>query len=146
MGKLPTPETKPQDVKFFKIWELGFDAAKDRWANQLANDNNDTYSVQIPSDIEAGTYVLRTEWIALHGNMKNLNNGSLAGPQFYVHCFNLDVSGDGKIAPDGVNFPGAYKADDYGIAFQPFMTYGNEKGTEVDAKYVSLQLILLSLL
>jgi cellulase len=94
--------------------------------------------LQIPSDIKAGTYVLRTEMIALHGNMKNLNQTSLAGPQFYNYCFNLDVIGNGMATPDGVKFPGAYKPTDYGLTFQPFMTYDSEVGgTAQNSKYVS---------
>src|ERR1700760_1626104 len=27
LGRLPTPDTPPQKVKFFKIWEKGFDAS-----------------------------------------------------------------------------------------------------------------------
>jgi len=136
LGYLPSPNTKPQDVKFFKIWERGFDVTKDKWANQIAVDNGHTFTVQLPSDIKAGTYVLRTELIALHGNMKNLNTTNLAGPQFYPYCINIEVLGSGNAQPEGVTFPGAYKLTDYGIAFSPYMTYGDvESGIEQNSKY-----------
>ncbi|KAF2673276.1 hypothetical protein BT63DRAFT_152178 [Microthyrium microscopicum] len=135
LGLLPTPDTPPQQVKFFKIFEKGFDASIDRWANEWASENGDSYKVRIPSDIKSGTYILRTELIALHGNMKNLNKGALAGIQWYPYCFNLDIVGSGDAQPEGVTFPGAYKPTDPGFTFQPFMTYGNESGTEQNSKY-----------
>jgi hypothetical protein len=107
----------------------------DKWANQWAADNGNMYKVRIPSDIKSGTYVLRTELVALHGNMNNLKNGALAGPQFYPYCFNVEVIGGGSVAPEGVNFPGAYQLSDFGIAFSPYV--GNGSGTEQNSKYVS---------
>jgi len=136
MGLLPTPTTPPQQIKFFKIYERGFDASIDKWGNEWAADNANSYKVQIPSDIKPGTYVLRTELIALHGNMKNLRTTALAGIQFYPHCFNIDVVGTGTATPEGVTFPGAYKPTDPGFTFQPFMTYGSESGTEQNSKYI----------
>jgi len=124
--------------EFFKIWEKGFDATLDKWANEIAADDGDSFKVRIPSDIKSGTYVLRTELIALHGNMKNLNQTKLAGPQWYIHCFNLDIIGSGTATPDGVTFPGEYKPTDYGLKFQPFMTYGSEVGaTAQNSKYAT---------
>jgi hypothetical protein len=59
--------------------------------------------------------------------------------QIYPHCFNLEIFGSGTATPEGVSFPGAYKATDPGIKFQPFMTYGTNTtgGTEHNSKYVS---------
>jgi hypothetical protein len=111
----------------------------DKWANQIAADEGHTFTIQLPSDIKSGTYVLRTELIALHGNMKNLNSTNLAGPQFYPYCVNIDVIGSGSMQPEGVTFPGAYKLSDYGLAFSPYMTYGEvESGIAQNSKYVSL--------
>jgi len=134
LGRLPSAKTTAQEVKFFKVSERGFNAEKDKWANQIAVDDGDRYSVQIPSDIKSGTYVLRTELVALHGNGKNLVTGPLKGPQFYPYCFNVDVLGGGSAEPEGVSFPGAYKEDDAGIAFAPFVGAGS--GTEHNSKYV----------
>jgi cellulase len=115
----------------------------DKWANQIAVENGNKYSVQLPSDIASGTYILRTELVALHGNMANLNTTSLAGPQFYPYCFNVEITNGGSITPDGVTIPGAYKPTDYGIAFSPWMTYNatsTAAGTLHNSKYVSLTL------
>jgi cellulase len=158
LGHLPSPSTPPQQVKFFKIWERGFDPSvgklavpiktklmrTDKWANQIAADNGDSYKVQLPSDIKSGTYILRTELIAMHGNMAELKQQSLKGQiQIYPHCFNLDIVSGGSATPDGVVFPGAYKPDDPSFTFQPFMTYGNDTrgGTEHNSKFVRYYII-----
>jgi hypothetical protein len=72
--------------------------------------------------------------------MKELKSTALAGEvQVYPYCFNLDIVGKGTVEPEGVTFPGAYKATDPGVTFQPFFTYGNstEGATEWNSKYVS---------
>jgi hypothetical protein len=78
--------------------------------------------------------------VALHGNMKNLASGPLAGPQFYPYCFNIDVINGGSATPDGVNFPGGYKATDSGLTFGPYMTYDEKadpkEGSVHNSKYV----------
>jgi hypothetical protein len=111
----------------------------EEWANQIAVDNGNQYTVKIPSDIKSGPYVLRTELVALHGNMANLNTTALAGPQFYPYCFNVDIINGGAVMPEGVNIPGAYKANDYGLKFSPYMTYKDtdtKVGTAHNSKYV----------
>ena len=111
----------------------------DEWANQIAADNGHSYTVQLPSDIKAGTYILRTELLALHGNMNNLKDGALAGPQFYPYCVNVEIIGGGSAEPEGVKFPGAYKLSDYGIAFSPYQSYTDEApGKAQNSKYVSI--------
>ena len=40
------------------------------------------------------------------------------GPQFYMACFNLKVTGDGTATPKGVTFPGGYNLKtDPGLTF-----------------------------
>ena len=112
----------------------------DEWANQIAADNGNSYKIQLPSDIKAGTYILRTELIALHGNMEELRTQSLRGEiQIYPHCFNLDIIGSGSATPEGVTFPGAYKATVPSFKFPPFMTHGTDirGATEHNSKFVS---------
>jgi Auxiliary Activity family 9 (formerly GH61) len=69
--------------------------------------------------------------------MANLKDGALKGPQFYPYCFNIEIIGGGSAEPDGVKFPGAYKEDDYGIAFSPYEGIESGPGREVNSKYVS---------
>jgi Auxiliary Activity family 9 (formerly GH61) len=121
----------------------------DKWANEIAAENGNEYTVKLPSDIKSGTYILRTELIALHGNMANLNTTSLAGPQFYPYCVNIDIINGGSSTPEGVNIPGAYKPTDYGVAFSPFMTYSDSNvgdGTVQNSKYVSSPRLLAQML
>jgi hypothetical protein len=73
---------------------------------------------QLPSDIKSGTYVLRTELLALHGNSFSSNPVGGAGPQFYTHCFNVEITDGGNTVPTNtVKFPGGYKREDPGVAF-----------------------------
>jgi cellulase len=107
---------KPQEVKFFKIEGNGYDNIKKKWANEDVLDNNRTDTVKIPSDIKPGMYIFRTELLALHGNSPMLPK-NFGGPQFYTHCFNVEITGNGSSEPAGVLFPGAYKPDDAGVKF-----------------------------
>jgi cellulase len=155
----PGPNTTANELKFFKIYESGFipsagkmikfvmglstlTPALDRWANELASDNGDSFKIQLPSDIKPGKYVLRTELIALHGNMKDLKQQALKGQvQIYLHCFNLDIVGSGSATPEGVTFPQAYKGEDLAFRFNPYMSYGipdPAAAMEHNSKYVSL--------
>jgi hypothetical protein len=112
----------------------------DKWANVIAADDGDSYKIQLPSDIKPGPYVLRTEMIALHGNMAELKADNLRGQiQIYLHCFNLDIIGSGSATPEGVVFPGAYRPNDFSFKFQPFMTYGTNLTGHVEhnGKFVS---------
>ena len=88
------------------------------WANEvLINQKYHDY-VQLPSDIKPGMYILRTELVALHSNNPLYPKpGGIGGPQFFTHCFNVEIKGDGTAAPPGVKFPGGYKRDDPGVKF-----------------------------
>ena len=90
----------------------------EKWANEdlIAQKTADTF--QIPSDIKSGTYVLRTELLALHGNSFSSQPVGGGGPQFYTHCFNVEITNGGDVTPaNTVKFPGGYKREDPGVAF-----------------------------
>jgi len=76
-----------------------------------ANWQKDRLEWTIQSSIPAGEYLVRVEHIGLH-------EGHVGKAQFYIECFQLKIesSGTGKLGPT-VKFPGAYKANDPGIAF-----------------------------
>jgi hypothetical protein len=109
----------------------------DKWANEQAAAHGSKHSFQIPSDIKPGTYVVRTELLALHGNTLG---GSVKGAEFYVGCFNVDVIGSGTASPEGVTFPGAYKDGDIGLTFKPY--FGRGSDPVLNAKYVSPLLLV----
>jgi cellulase len=110
----------------------------------IVSDNNNAYTVQIPSDIKSGTYILRAEIIALHGNA-NRNASSppspLAGGQYYIGCVNVDVIGGGNARPAGVAFPGAYsKEENEASIYLPLANHTKEQeaqGHIFNSKYVS---------
>ncbi|KAF8749111.1 Glycoside Hydrolase Family 61 [Rhizoctonia solani] len=64
-----------------------------------------------------GQYLLRAEVIALHVA------SSVGGAQFYMSCYQLQVTGGGSASPATVKFPGAYKATDPGILFNLYGSY-----------------------
>lgn len=76
-------------------------------------------------------YILRTELVALHSN--NVTIKGIGGPQFFTHCFNVEIKSDGTATPDGVRFPGGYKRDDPGVDFNLY-TKGDREAWE---SYVS---------
>jgi cellulase len=81
----------------------------------IQNGNRDQF--KIPSDIKPGLYILRSELLSLHGNGHTANPGLKGLPQFYTHCFNIEVMGSGNANPAGVHFPGGYPKGDLGVGF-----------------------------
>ncbi|KAG8889714.1 hypothetical protein FRB98_003006 [Tulasnella sp. 332] len=95
---------------WFKIGEMGLPSSNpDYWGTEVLNDNCGHYTVTIPKDIASGNYLLRAEVIALHVA------GSVGGAQFYMSCYQINVTGGGTASPAGVKFPGAYSSSDPGI-------------------------------
>jgi cellulase len=123
LAYLTEPNAKPQTLSFFKIAERGYDAQNKLWGNEalIKADRKDTF--QIPSDIKPGMYVLRTELMSLH-------YASRSGPQFYSHCFNIDVKGTGTATPEGVKFPGGYIKTDPSLVTSLYKADGTENSWE----------------
>jgi hypothetical protein len=100
------------DLEFFKISEAGLidgSSAPGVWASDQLIANDNSWMVQIPSNIAPGNYVLRHEIIALHsGNQPN-------GAQNYPQCFNIEVTGSGTEIPTGVRGTALYTPTDAGI-------------------------------
>jgi hypothetical protein len=121
LASFPDAEAKPQSLKWFKISERGYNDKL--WANEqlIKADRRDTF--QLPSDIKPGMYVLRTELVSLH-------YATRTGPQFYSHCFNVDITGDGTATPEGVLIPGAYAANDPSLVFRLYKEGGVENNWE----------------
>jgi cellulase len=72
---------------------------------------------QLPSNVKPGMYVLRTEIVAMHSNSASYLPKGVGGPQFFVHCFNLKILGGGAATSAGVKFPGGYRPNELGMAF-----------------------------
>ncbi|TLD37872.1 Rhamnogalacturonate lyase B [Venturia nashicola] len=135
MGYLPTPSTSINTVKFFKIQDESYDPRTDTWASDRAASAGNSYTLRIPSDVVPGPYVLRTEMLALHANTASMKMTPVGGPEFYLHCFNIEVLGNGTVAPEGTTFPGTYKATDPGMGFVPY--FGEGSGVERNKFFVS---------
>lgn len=114
----------PTTLKWFKVAEEGLEGDSKTWATDRMLANKGVWRTTIPADIKPGTYLLRHELLALHfalpdSNYKIIPGGQM-GPQFYVSCFNLNITGSGTAEPEGVSFPGAYKPADDGFLYNLF--------------------------
>ncbi|GJJ06542.1 hypothetical protein Clacol_000734 [Clathrus columnatus] len=103
-------QTDVTGLKWFKIWEDGFDANNSTWGVDRLIANKGKHTFTIPSCIASGQYLIRTEIIALHAAT------TYPGAQFYMECGQLNiVGGTGSVTPATVSFPGAYHPTDPGI-------------------------------
>lgn len=63
---------------------------------------------------------MRHELVALHFGQGNNPNGG--GAEIYPECMDVDIiSSSGNAVPEGVKFPGAYKATDAGIKYNLYV-------------------------
>ncbi|KAI1283460.1 glycosyl hydrolase family 61-domain-containing protein [Xylaria sp. FL0933] len=113
--QVPDISEDPTGPGWFKLYDYGYDENSQTWATQKLIANDGIVSVQIPSEMPKGQYLIRPEIIALH----NL----AAGPaQFYTGCAQISVdSGSSKPLniPDDqlVSIPGYIKASDPAVNF-----------------------------
>jgi len=103
-----------QQLEFFKIQEKGLLKDNSTWATDELIRNNNVAWATIPHDIKPGKYVVRHEIIGLHFATEDsvwtrLGDKAVLGPQHFIQCINVDVSGTGSAAPQGASFPGGYK-------------------------------------
>lgn len=98
---------------WFKIWESGYDESDGRWCTEKMIDNTGHVSATVPSDIQAGYYLVRPELLALHAAAD-----SPPDPQLYVGCAQIFVQGDGSRKPETVDIgEGTYDPDVPGLKF-----------------------------
>jgi len=81
LSKVSDASTDTGSGKWFKIFELGYDAATKVWGNDGLNKGCGKQALKIPSNIAPGDYLLRAETIALHAA------GQAGGAQFYMTCY-----------------------------------------------------------
>jgi hypothetical protein len=116
------------ELEFFKIHEAGL-YENSTWATDKLLATDGYWPVTLPHDIKPGAYVMRHELLALHFATAHSNYlkipGSIVSPQFYISCYNLNITGTGNAEPPGVKFPGAYKPDDEGLVFDIFANKTN---------------------
>ncbi|KAK0752327.1 glycoside hydrolase [Schizothecium vesticola] len=98
-------------LKWFKVWQEGFDVGSKTWGVDTMLKNQGWVYFKLPSCIAPGQYLLRGETLALH----SANKPNQA--QFYQSCAQINVSTGGSFSPSStVSFPGAYQASHPGIA------------------------------
>ena len=94
------------DVKFFKISELGLENGQ--WV-QAKLKQGQTVSVQIPSDLQPGNYLVRHEIIGLHSSPAEI----------YPSCSSWTITGSGTndySSAATASFPGTYSSSDAGLS------------------------------
>ncbi|CAL3968256.1 unnamed protein product [Diplocarpon coronariae] len=98
---------------WFKIDELS--SENGTWANVIMGAQDMTYTFKLPTGLQTGEYLLRSEMLALHGSQ------TVGGGQFYIGCAQLKITGTGSGAfSPQIELPGAYKADDANILIPNF--------------------------
>ncbi|TKX23433.1 hypothetical protein C1H76_4501 [Elsinoe australis] len=108
-------EANLADLKWFKFQDEALipnpnATSKDLyWTTAKLGEDGGMRDIQLPSNIQAGNYILRTEILALHFARTE------GGAQFYPTCINLQVSGGGDLNPTGVAATQIYKSDEPGV-------------------------------
>ncbi|EPS36434.1 hypothetical protein H072_10025 [Dactylellina haptotyla CBS 200.50] len=102
-------QTSVTGLKWFKVYEDGWDPVTNVWAVDKLYANKGLVTFKLPDCIPSGNYFLRGELIALHAA------GSSLGAQFYMECAQINIVGGGSASPPTVSFPGAYGQSDPGI-------------------------------
>lgn len=101
-------------LSFAKIAESGLIDGTEgpgTWASDELISNGNSWTVEIPSGLAPGNYVLRHEILALH------SAGNANGAQAYPQCVNLEVTGSGSATVQGEPATSFYTAEDPGILF-----------------------------
>lgn len=98
-----------------KFWHEGYDEDAGRWCTEKLIDNMGLLSVELPSGLPAGDYLVRTELLALH------QAASMDDPQYYVSCAQLHLS-DGPddtsvLSSHAVSIPGHVDGSEPGNKF-----------------------------
>lgn len=102
---------------WFKIQESGRVGTSNVWASSpLEKDATREFKFNLPSCLQAGSYILRHEVLGLHAAH------TLGEAQFYPSCIQIKITGGGSsTGPSSkVAFPGAYKATDPGILYDMY--------------------------
>ncbi|KAI5463792.1 glycosyl hydrolase family 61-domain-containing protein [Mariannaea sp. PMI_226] len=100
---------------WFKIWEDGYNVEKETWCVDTLRANNGHLTIDLPTGLPSGYYLVRPEVLALH----NAVNGD---PQFYAGCAQIFIENGPDIdleIPDkyNVSIPGYVNKDDAALTF-----------------------------
>lgn len=101
---------------WFKIWEDGYDAESGQWCVDRLVEKKGLMSVELPSGLPAGYYLVRPEILALHQAYRG-------DPQFYLGCAQIFVEASTGVPPLDVpaeyraSIPGYVDGDTPGVTF-----------------------------
>ncbi len=99
---------------WFKIWDDGYDNKTQEWCSDRLIAHEGLLSVNLPTGLAPGYYLVRPEILALHFAYKG-------DPQFYLGCAQVFVQGGpaGAVVPKDktVSIPGYVNADTPGLGF-----------------------------
>ncbi|OHF02182.1 endoglucanase B [Colletotrichum orchidophilum] len=121
--KVDDMTTAAAGPNWFKIWDEGYDESTQQWCTDKLIANKGLLTVELPSGLPAGYYLIRTEILALHQAV------SLHDPQYYVGCAQIHIS-DGPSgaleipSQDSVSIPGYIDGSEPGNNFN---LYDNPK-------------------
>ncbi|KAK4241316.1 hypothetical protein C8A03DRAFT_41260 [Achaetomium macrosporum] len=120
LAKVDNAATASQTgLKWFKIWQDGFDTGSKKWGVDNLINNNGWVYFNLPQCIAPGQYLLRVEVLALH------SAGKQGQAQFYQSCAQINVSGSGSFTPSQtVSIPGVYSANDPSILINIYGAQG----------------------
>ncbi|KAL8693416.1 MAG: hypothetical protein Q9218_001765 [Villophora microphyllina] len=98
---------------WFKIFEDDYDNSTAQWCTSKIMANDGKLSVNVPTDLAGGYYLVRPELLALHEADK-----SPPDPQFYVGCAQIFLQSTGSAVPkDTVSIPGYVSMQDPAMTF-----------------------------
>ena len=113
---------------WFKIYSDDYDSSTGKWCTEKIIASSGYLSVSIPSDIQGGYYLVRSELLALQQADK-----TPADPQFYVGCAQVFLSStSASTSPSTVSIPGYVDMSNPAMTFNiydepmklPFPTFG----------------------
>ncbi|KAL8943039.1 MAG: hypothetical protein Q9216_001327 [Gyalolechia sp. 2 TL-2023] len=105
---------------WFKIFEEDYDNSSGKWCTEKIMANNGKLSVNLPTDMAGGYYLVRPELLALHEADK-----SPPDPQFYVGCAQIFLQSSGSSVPkDTVSIPGHVSMQDKAMTFNIWTAKG----------------------
>lgn len=99
---------------WFKIWDSGYDVDAGKWCTEKLIADNGLLSVNLPTALPTGYYLVRPELLALQDAPDD--------PQFYVGCAQLFISGGGVDTLDvpadrDVSIPGHVASGQKSVTF-----------------------------
>ncbi|KAF6757001.1 glycosyl hydrolase family 61-domain-containing protein [Ephemerocybe angulata] len=113
------------ETPWFKISHDGYTVTDKVWAtnkifrNHTPENPTAVATVQIPSNIVPGDYILRHEMIDLWHQAWYPTLGYIGHPDFFPVCIQLTVFGNGTLEAGGSSIPGIHHNNDPGIQFDP---------------------------